>query len=157
MKVSYSRSIALQSCHFNNLDVYRNYDKLLNILESQKNIDRQQIKSLLLSILKGTHGHNFTVIVFASCLVDRSLRGGFVIDDIALENVVHEWNNTNLSVNSDFDGIRATTENMALVLYRKLRKRFSKLDFKVEIHETIDASAHVQDSGDDPRCGKVKS
>lgn len=98
------------------------------------------------SVLRDSHGHNFGVYVEAESvgLDEGSVGGAFVLDDEALEAVVMEWNNTNLSVHSDFEawGNRVSTELMAQVLAEKVLTRFPRVcRCTVRVSETPDIEA----------------
>ena len=131
----YVRTFILQSCHFNGSAEYDLYWKKGEISYFD-----------CLTLMKGTHGHNFKIeveVTLAHGIASMRPSDGWLIDDVALESVVREWDNTNLSVHKDFSGIRATTENMALLLHAKLNKAFKDCDFIVRVFERDEIYAEV--------------
>jgi 6-pyruvoyl-tetrahydropterin synthase len=134
----YKRTFILQACHFNGLGEYELYWNSAELTHAE-----------CLVLLKGTHGHNFKIEIEVTKAFDQGAMrtsDGWLIDDIALEAFVREWDNTNLSVHKDFACIRATTENMAIILHRKLKKEFKTCVFVVRIFERDDVSAEAHTS-----------
>lgn len=91
------------------------------------------------------HGHNFVVRVTFEYPdlngVAANTSKPFGVWDQALEHVVMEWKNCNISMHDDFYDVEWTssTERIASVLGRKLLERFTWIDaFTVTVHETDD-------------------
>lgn len=135
--MKYKRDIYLQSCHFNGLQEYEDYEKALN----DHNLGNYASSSQLFKqCLLGTHGHNFKVSIEANGPMSKQIDkwgGCFLIDDIELVELVLQWNNKNVSVLPEFFdmGLRATTENMAKVLLHKLELQYPNVCFCVSIWE----------------------
>jgi 6-pyruvoyl-tetrahydropterin synthase len=146
----YHREFMISSCHFNGEDTYKLYRLLLHPESATE--EQRQIKIMLMlgKVLEGIHGHNFRIVVeIEDNLVPSE---GYMVDDVAIERVVMQWNNTNLSVHKDFTSRqwRATTENMAYVLVRKISRLLLR-DYdgstlgpvvSVYVHETDDIYAN---------------
>lgn len=135
----YRRQFRLQAAHFNSLGSY---------LDVWATIGRRETTTL--SLLKDIHGHNFKIIVEIRGMMKHD--GAWLVDDVALEEIVMSWNNCNLSVHDDFlvNRLRATTENMAHVLMDKLAASKPILDANatvrgVRVYETDDIFAQVGD------------
>jgi 6-pyruvoyltetrahydropterin/6-carboxytetrahydropterin synthase len=87
------------------------------------------------------HGHNYTVIVKLTGEIDPVT--GFVIDAKIIKNVIlqeviepFDHNNLNLDV-PDFEKLNPTAENIAAVIWHRLRKRFdNSLALSVKLYET---------------------
>jgi len=133
--LSYEREFVLQSCHFNSQQTYEKYNAAL----LARNEDRKLTIDSLFEVLPDIHGHNFTVLVVGD--VDATIKDPVVVWDEDLDKLVNEWNRTNLSVHPDFEGYRATTEVMAMLLKRKLSKRWPKVAWVVAVRETDDIRA----------------
>jgi 6-pyruvoyltetrahydropterin/6-carboxytetrahydropterin synthase len=87
------------------------------------------------------HGHNYYLEVKVSGEVDPET--GYVIDlkilkDIIKEEVIHKFDHHNLNEDTEeFRNLNPTAENIAIVIYDKIRKRLDKnYDIKVRLSET---------------------
>lgn len=132
----YSHTFLVQAAHFNG---QKSYD-LLQSMREGSNLTVQAMKELL----RDVHGHNFQIEVTVESEVFDPEQA-FVLDDIEMQKIVMEWNNTNLSVHPDFmdaqnegetKGIRATTENMAALLSNKIANLLEEGSVEVIVHET---------------------
>lgn len=143
--MEYKRTFRFSAAHFNELWCYQTVWEL-----DMCTPDRAG----LLRLLSEVHGHNFFVVVTVVGMmdIDEAQVSDWLIDDLALEKVVMEWANINLSVHPDFMSIRAraTTERMAAILLRKLRAKFSRHVHVrgVEVWETDDIVASTGDHYD---------
>ena len=87
------------------------------------------------------HGHNYELLVKLTGEADQDT--GYVYDMKALSDVIKEeviapfdHRNLNLDV-PEFRDLNPTAENIAMVIWQKLRKRIdSKYDLKVTLYET---------------------
>lgn len=162
----YHREFTISACHFNGAEVYRAYREMLKIDQDEAmSLDLKIIRTQLLAsqALTGTHGHNFKIIVEIEDLFEPV--NDYLVDDVLIEGLVMQWDNTNLSVHQDFKGLRATTENMAHMLSRKImlllwpaiKARGDISDFigptiTITVHETDQIYARVGvDMADEPR------
>jgi 6-pyruvoyl-tetrahydropterin synthase len=165
----YHREFTISSCHFNGSEVYRAYRELRDPVTLDdgaspivKIIRLQMIAS---QVMAGTHGHNFKIGVE----IDDHFEpiNDYLVDDVLIESIVMRWHNTNLSVHPDFKGLRATTENMAYLLSRKimqlLRNRAPSDEFigptiTVRVYETDQIYAMiVVDMADEPQLRGAES
>ena len=87
------------------------------------------------------HGHNYTLIVELTGPID--METGYVIDakiikKHIIEEVVEPFDHTNLNLDvPDFKELNPTAENIAAVIWEKLRKKFdSSLDLSITLYET---------------------
>jgi len=87
------------------------------------------------------HGHNYYLEVKISGEVDPET--GYVIDlkivkDIIQKEVIQKFDHKNLNEDTqEFHDLNPTAENIAIVIYDKLRKNLdSKFDIKVRLSET---------------------
>jgi 6-pyruvoyltetrahydropterin/6-carboxytetrahydropterin synthase len=87
------------------------------------------------------HGHNYYLEVKVSGEVDPET--GYVIDlkilkDIIKEEVISKFDHHNLNKDTEeFRNLNPTAENIAIVIYNKIRKRLDKnYDIKVRLSET---------------------
>lgn len=128
----YERKFMIQAAHFNNEQAYKHYYSAL--------IQPENAVELLKTVLNNIHGHNFFITVEVSGTFGKL---PWLIDDISLTDVVMDWDNQNLSAHRDFlkDKLRATTENMASVLWGKLTDIWPKLRFKITVEETPNIKA----------------
>lgn len=138
--MKYQREFVLQACHFNGAFAYECYRAALSAATVG---DCKRAYDHLRNCLPSIHGHNFLVKILTIGSPENMNSGpekwgqaSFLIDDEELETLVMEWNNTNLSVHKDFENTRATTENMARLLVKKLNKKWPRLLFEVEVWET---------------------
>jgi len=143
MTVEYNRAFTIQSCHFNDERTYDAHDKAMAAAVTG---DYFNGFTGLCDVLRDSHGHNFEISISARAnelLTSECERGGqsWVVDDEVLRDMVAMWDNTNLSVHKDFEGVRATTENMARILRRKLREAFPDVQFAVRVRENFDVEA----------------
>lgn len=87
------------------------------------------------------HGHNYELIVGVTGEVDPET--GYLMDlkllkDIIKEEVEDPFDHKNLNVEvPDFKNLNPTVENIAVVIWKKLRQRLDpKLDISVKLYET---------------------
>jgi len=87
------------------------------------------------------HGHNYTLIVEITGDID--LQTGFVIDakmikELVNEEVIEPFDHCNLNLDvPDFKSLNPTAENIAVVIWNRLRNRFdSKFDLSIKLYET---------------------
>ncbi len=87
------------------------------------------------------HGHNYELIVGITGEINPET--GYVMDIKELANLIYEeveqpmdHKNLNLDV-PDFENLNPTAENIAVVIWNKLRKRIAtNLDIEVTLYET---------------------
>lgn len=87
------------------------------------------------------HGHNYELIIQISGTINPET--GYVIDmklvsDIVQQEVIKKLDHKNLNLDvPEFANLNPTAENIAIVIYNKLRKLFSpELDLKIRLYET---------------------
>jgi 6-pyruvoyltetrahydropterin/6-carboxytetrahydropterin synthase len=87
------------------------------------------------------HGHNYELEVGLSGIIDPET--GFLIDlkilkDIIREEVEDPFDHKNLNLEvSEFKSLNPTVENIAIVIWNKLRKRLeSRYEISVKLYET---------------------
>ncbi len=87
------------------------------------------------------HGHNYELIASVTGEVDPET--GYVIDlkilsDLILEEVENAFDHKNLNLDvPDFSNLNPTAENIAIVIWNKLRKNLAtSLDLEVTLYET---------------------
>lgn len=87
------------------------------------------------------HGHNYELTVSVTGEINPET--GYVIDikdlaDIILEEVEKPFDHKNLNLDvSDFSDLNPTAENIAVVIWNKVRKRIdSEMDLEVVLYET---------------------
>lgn len=87
------------------------------------------------------HGHNYELIVNVTGDIDSET--GFVVDMKILKQIIYEevevaFDHKNLNVEvPDFKNLNPTAENIAKVIWYKIRKRLEdKLDLSVTLYET---------------------
>ncbi len=87
------------------------------------------------------HGHNYDLIVKVAGEPDPET--GYVYDmkklsDIIKENVTDQFDHKNLNLDvQDFKELNPTAENIAVVIYNKLRSKIEpELDLKITLYET---------------------
>jgi len=87
------------------------------------------------------HGHNYELIIQLSGTINPET--GYLIDmkvvsDIVQNEVVKKLDHKNLNLDvPEFVHLNPTAENIAVVIYNKLRKLFSpELDLKIRLYET---------------------
>ncbi|CAA0156347.1 6-pyruvoyl trahydropterin synthase family protein [Tenacibaculum maritimum] len=87
------------------------------------------------------HGHNYELIVSLTGEVDKET--GFVYDLGKLKKLIEEeieeaFDHKNLNIEvTEFKDLNPTAENIAIVIYNKLRVRIlKKLDLKITLYET---------------------
>ena len=87
------------------------------------------------------HGHNYELIVSVTGEIDSET--GFVMDVKILSNLIKEHieeafdhKNLNLDV-PDFENLNPTAENIAVVIWNKLRKHINvKMELEIVLYET---------------------
>ncbi|NND63867.1 MAG: 6-carboxytetrahydropterin synthase [Flavobacteriaceae bacterium] len=87
------------------------------------------------------HGHNYELIVGLTGEVDSET--GYLIDLKILKNLIKDevedpFDHKNLNIEvPEFEDLNPTVENIAIVIWNKLRKRLDKkFDISVELYET---------------------
>lgn len=134
--MQYVRTFNLQSAHLNSARAYQ------ILWEAAINKGGMIPVSSMFEVVRDCHGHNVKIEVK---LEDDMASGqSWLVDDVILTDLVMEWDNTNLSLHSDFllMQMRATTENMAAVLITKLRTSLGHAVVKsVKVWETADIYA----------------
>lgn len=87
------------------------------------------------------HGHNYELIVSVTGKIDPDT--GYVIDikdlaDIILEEVEKPFDHKNFNLDvPEFADLNPTAENIAVVIWNKIRKRISsEMDLEVTLYET---------------------
>lgn len=87
------------------------------------------------------HGHNYELIVGLTGEIDPET--GYLIDlktlkDIIVEEVEQPFDHKNLNLEvEEFKNLNPTVENIAVVIWNKLRKRLeSKFEISVTLYET---------------------
>lgn len=87
------------------------------------------------------HGHNYEVVVKVVGEIDPQT--GYVIDtkilsDLVKELIVSKFDHRNLNLDTEeFKNLNPTAENIAAVIWQKLRERLdAKLELKVILYET---------------------
>ena len=126
MEVSVSRK-----CHFNS--AHRLHVKSLSAEENKKKFG--------ICNNENYHGHNYTLIATVTGEVDPIT--GFVIDtkflkEIMLELIEERFDHKNLNLDTEeFKELNPTAENIAVVIWRLLRKRIeNNLKLKIILYET---------------------
>jgi 6-pyruvoyltetrahydropterin/6-carboxytetrahydropterin synthase len=83
------------------------------------------------------HGHNYVLEVWISGEIN--IETGYVVDlkilkDIIKEEVVEPFDHKNLNLDcSEFRDLIPTAENIAVVIWKRLRKRFNEAEYGLEI------------------------
>ena len=87
------------------------------------------------------HGHNYELLV--KLIGEPDHETGYVYDmkklsDIIREEIIQKFDHRNLNKDvPEFQGLNPTAENIARVIWQKLRARIdSKYDIKVTLYET---------------------
>lgn len=87
------------------------------------------------------HGHNYELIVSVTGEINQET--GFVIDvkilsDLIKEHIENDFDHKNLNIDvPDFKDLNPTAENIAVVIWNKLRKYIDhKMDLEVVLFET---------------------
>ena len=87
------------------------------------------------------HGHNYEIVV--KLVGEPDPETGYVMDMKALSNIIKEnvlqrFDHKNLNLDTEyFRNVNPTAENIAVVIYKLLRKRIDKkLDLQVRLYET---------------------
>lgn len=87
------------------------------------------------------HGHNYQLIVKVTGEVDPET--GYVIDlkiikELIEQEVIEPFDHRNLNLDTEeFKNLNPTAENIAFVIWKKLRKRMDKkYDLSVRLYET---------------------
>lgn len=87
------------------------------------------------------HGHNYTLVVKVSGEIDAET--GYVMDakilkDLITELVIEPFDHQNLNLDvPEFAQLNPTAENIAKVIYGKLRSRLdTKFDVQIKLYET---------------------
>lgn len=133
---SYQRQATIQASHFNGAGQY----ELLNNMQAST---EPVPTSLWMELLSKIHGHNFRITIAVKAEPVEGQR--YLVLDEDLLALILQWDNCNLSIHPDFMGGRATTELMAEVLVRKVRALVPKGAIAVEVWETDQIMAKVQE------------
>lgn len=87
------------------------------------------------------HGHNYVLILTVTGPIDPET--GYVIDakilkELISQEVIEPFDHTNLNLDvPDFKNLNPTAENIAMVIWNRLRKRLDAgLDLSVQLYET---------------------
>lgn len=90
------------------------------------------------------HGHNYDLVVAVTGKIDKDT--GFVMDMKVLKNIIkteiedyfdHKNLNEQLEEFNPKDGLNPTAENIAVIIWNKLRLKIKdKLDLKIILYET---------------------
>ena len=87
------------------------------------------------------HGHNYELIVSVTGEIDQET--GFVVDvkilsDLIKDHIENAFDHKNLNLDvPDFKNLNPTAENIAVVIWRKLRTYINlNLDLEVVLYET---------------------
>lgn len=87
------------------------------------------------------HGHNYELIVKVIGEIDRDT--GYVMDmkvlsDLIKEQILDRFDHKNLNLDTEeFKNLNPTAENIAVVIWRKLRSKIDhNLELKVILYET---------------------
>ncbi len=87
------------------------------------------------------HGHNYDVIATVKGTIDP--KTGYVIDmkvlkDIMNEEVIDRFDHRNLNLDvDDFQAMNPTAENIAVVIWNRMRKRLNdNLELSIILYET---------------------
>jgi len=87
------------------------------------------------------HGHNYELIVGITGDIDQET--GYLIDLKTLKQIIYDeveepFDHKNLNVEvADFKNLNPTVENIAIVIWNKLRKRMdAKFEVSVKLYET---------------------
>lgn len=87
------------------------------------------------------HGHNYDLVV--KLTGERDSQTGYVFDmkvlsDIIKEEVTSRFDHKNLNLDTEeFRNLNPTAENIAVVIYDKLRSRIDdRFDLKITLYET---------------------
>lgn len=135
--LTYKKEMVIQAAHFNSGATYNNYHEAM----------RTKNFNLLRNVLMDQHGHNFKVLIEVENMLDTDTL--FVVDDEKLAEIVNEWNNTNLTLHSDFESElnsnkRISLELMVVKLQQKLQSKMNLTRVKITIYETDTISASVR-------------
>lgn len=131
--MQYHRTFTISAAHFNSEQEYEAFYRVMRARLDPTLLRYEDV----CRCIENVHGHNF--------VIDIDVKGTpegrrWLVDDADLVEIVRDWDNTNLSLHPDFTTpqLRATTENMAKLLRRKLEARFHNLArlFMVTVHET---------------------
>ena len=135
--MTYQRQFILQSCHFNGASEYAAFQQA----QALWNSDPYKAYALLRQAARNTHGHNFAVQITVRADPEFSFKD-WLVDDIALEEVVREFDNQNLSLHPAFEKMRATTENLAELLAGRIAAILPRaMRVSVDVQETRDIHA----------------
>jgi len=157
MYIQYKRTHEFQASHFNETNYGRFEDTVnfqnINVEKRvawtyDNSVEYYLSAELLIGLLRDIHGHNFKAEVVLLAEVDDSY-SSYILADEVIVSVINEWAGINLSVHPDFlvTGVRATTENMAQKLCKKIfdkvegRKSVTNIVVNVTIHESDDISS----------------
>ena len=114
----YQKTVEFFAAHFNET-AYLKWIEIKEILDLDAT--HKRLAALLQELLLDIHGHNFKATVRVEGETNNSY-SGYLISDEDIDATVGEWRGINLSVHPDFEGVRATTENMAAALCKKIAK-----------------------------------
>ena len=87
------------------------------------------------------HGHNYDLEVTVAGAIDPET--GYVIDtkklsDLIKIEIIERFDHKNLNLDvSDFKNLNPTAENIAIVIYNRLKRRIDKkFELKIKLYET---------------------
>jgi 6-pyruvoyl-tetrahydropterin synthase len=147
----YQRTYHFQAAHFNSRSAYETAWAVVAQTEKKDaslgELPNQVTIFSIYQALCNVHGHNFKVVVD---LEGGTTTEGWLLDDVALENIVMRYAGKNISMHPDFlmQKKRATTELIAAYLYSMIDEAFPQVRVvSVKVHETDDIFA-VADEGD---------
>lgn len=135
----YQRTFELHAAHFNEDAQYR--------AVHHPRLSDDWLRAEVLELCRQVHGHNFKIVVAVMDVAFEKSKLPWLIDDVELESIVRQWDRCNLSLHDDFydTGMRATTEMMAHLLFKKLHARWPLMIEGVRVYETADIFATVGD------------
>lgn len=136
----YTRRFRISACHFNDQETYDAYERIFMGLALDERVPAEDVKRCIHDV----HGHNFEITISVDNGVyaeDEENPEPWIVDDLILEKLVNQWDKTNLSVHADFQGKRATTENMVRALLSKLSELDYEVQWRVRVQETPDVYA----------------
>lgn len=133
--MKYYRSVTIHAAHFNESNYPRWY-AIRDQIAAEGVVTGENAQQVF-NVLNDCHGHNFTCSVHVEAEQGKDEYSNYIISDEAIVETIMDWHGKNLSIHTDFAGVRATTETMAEVLCAKIQKRLL-VDAKItaRINET---------------------
>lgn len=144
--MKYNRTFWIQAAHFNRGSVYQEYQKAQQ--EAQEG-DYHSAYIRMVGVVREIHGHNFRVQVeiggsnLTGVCSSAWGKPSFLVDDVAIEQIISKYDNTNWSVLPEFIGcgFRATTELAARDIAKAIKAIASNCRVTCTVHETEYISA----------------